>query len=1378
MTKSHGEALRRRLAESPPVPFIGVYDVFSASIAARHYDALFVSGFSFAASFYGLPDIGFISWSDMLAFVQRIRGLLPDHHLLVDVDDGYGDPEVAVHVVSLLRQAGASGIVLEDQRRPRKCGHFEGKQILELDEFLPKLDRVLRDRGDLFVVARTDASDPEEILRRLEAFSASGADAVMVDGLRDPALLKAVRERVGARLAFNQIAGGRTPLASLTQLRAAGVSVVIYSTPCLFPAQSAVEAAMAELSKRDGLLPDPRAGGTDLKTCNALLQENLTRRGRILGLATDPPSPAFTGSAPSEHIRAASLDTAPLSFAQQRLWFLDRLQPNLSLYNMPLLLRLAGDLDVPALRRSLSGLVSRHASLRTRFEDRDGVPVQVIQPSADPELPIEDVSGSPEPEAEALRLATEEIRVPFDLRQAPLLRARVFRLGERDHLFVVTMHHIVSDGWSTGIFLRELSALYASHARGKALTLPELPVQYPDFARWQRESFTGESLEEQLRYWKGALRGAPAVLELPTDRPRPAVQTSRGGRHRIVLPLPLSRALSLLARHEKVTSFMTLLAAFSVLLWRYSGQEDVLVGTPIAGRTRLETEELIGLFVNTLVMRTDLSGDPTFRELLGRVRETSLEAHAHQDLPFEKLVEELQPERSMSHTPIFQVLFSVQNAPRANWKLAGLEATSVRLDRGTARFDLSLDVSERPEGLSCSFLYNADLFDAATIEHLAGHWRRLLESAVAAPDARVSRLSLLDANEEQRLLTGWNATDRALPDRCVHALVEAQVLRTPDRVALQYEAESLTYAELDRRTEALAQRLRAMGVRPGDLVAVCLRRSPELVISLLAVLKAGGAYVPLDPAHPPRRNRDVLEDSGASILLTESELARPIAAGSARVVLVEETPEAVGDGESDHAAEPSPADLAYVIYTSGSTGRPKGVQVEHRSVSNLLSAMARGPGMSEDDVLLAVTTVSFDIAALELFLPLTVGGRLVLASEETASDGRRLAREIAASGATVVQATPATWRMLLDSGWTGHPGLKILCGGEALSGDLARQLRAGGGAVWNLYGPTEATIWTSRHLVRSEDDSGTVPIGGPIENTRLYILDANGDLAPIGVPGELAIGGRGVARGYWNRPELTLEKFVSDPFRKAPGARLYRTGDLVRRRPDGEILFLGRRDDQVKVRGFRIELGEIESALSAHPEVREAAVAAWGSDAADRILVAYVVPRWASGPSSRTLREHLQTRLPDYMLPALYVELPNLPLTPAGKLDRRALPDPDLSRMREESAVQPRNETERVVAQIWEAVLGIEGVGVHESFFELGGHSLIAVRVFSRIRERLGVELPMRAIFESPTVAGLSEAIERMRSEPPREDGIVPISRRLLRQARVVPEAPEALPDE
>jgi amino acid adenylation domain-containing protein len=914
------------------------------------------------------------------------------------------------------------------------------------------------------------------------------------------------------------------------------------------------------------------------------------------------------------------------------------------------------------------------------------------------------------------------------------------------------------------MFLRELSAFYEAHAAGRTPELPDLPIQYADYAVWQRQWLQGSVLSEQLAYWKSALEGAPPVLELPTDHPRGAVQTFRGGRHRMLLPAGLARELSALGRAEHATLFMTLLAAFSLLLSRYAGEEDVVVGTPIAGRNRLETEELIGLFINTLVLRSDLSGDPSFRELLHRVREAALGAYAHQDLPFEKLVEELQPERSLSHAPVFQVMFMLQNAPREKRMLAGLEATTLRLERGTARFDLSLQVTEEPEGLACAFVFNADLFEARTIERFGRRLRRLLEAAVESPDSRISRLSFADEPEELRLLAEWNATDRPVPDECVHRLIEAQARRTPGRVALEGAGETWTYADLDGRAERLARRLRSRGVRPGAVVAVCLERSPRLVAALLAVLKAGGAYLPLDPSHPARRHRQVLEDSGSGLLLTARGLPAADAAGAVPVLFFEdpEAPEDLGPPAADAASSPSPSDLAYVIYTSGSTGRPKGVEVEHGSVVNLLAAMAREPGIGEDDVLLAVTTVSFDIAALELFLPLTVGARVVVASEETAADPARLAAEIAASGATVMQATPATWRMLVLGGWSGRAGLKVLCGGEALPADLARQLRSRAEAVWNLYGPTEATIWTSRHRVSDGDDSGIVPIGRPLENTRLHVLDPHGRPAPLGLPGELAVGGAGVARGYRNRPDETRSKFVADPFRK--GGRLYKTGDLARFREDGALLFLGRRDGQVKVRGFRIEVGEIEAALAEHPGVREAAVAARGEDPGERRLVAFVVPGPGGMPSAGALRAHLRTRLPDFMVPSLFEEMAALPLTPAGKLDRRALPETDRPSRQGRDLSPARTETEKALAAIWAALLGLDRIGVHESFFELGGHSLIAVRVFSRIREQLGVELPMRALFESPTVAGLSEAIDRARPTRAPGDAILPVSRRILRQ--------------
>jgi len=1043
--------------------------------------------------------------------------------------------------------------------------------------------------------------------------------------------------------------------------------------------------------------------------------------------------------------RVPRTEEMPLSFAQQRLWLVDRLEPGSAAYNMAGALRLRGPLDRDALRASLDALVERHEALRTTFPERDGEPVQAIHPAAPVALEETDLGSLPETEreAEAERLASEEAQRPFDLARGPLLRAALLRLGEEDHVLCFTLHHIVGDGWSLRVLVRELSALYAALIRGEAPRLPELPVQYADYAAWQRVWPSGETLDAQLAYWRERLAGAPPLLEVPTDHPRAAGRSARAGSHRFALSPETSRGLRALSRREGATLFMTLLAGWQALLDRYAGQEDVVVGSPVAGRTRTETEGVVGFFVNLLALRGDLRGDPTWAELLGRVREVALGAYSHQDLPFERLVEELGVERSLAHTPVFQATFALQpgGGYHEGLSLGELRPEPFGTGAGDAKFDLELAVSEEGDGLRGEILYRRALFEAPTVERMAGHLETLLEAMAAEPGARFSGVSLLHGEERVQVLEAWNATAAEVPGGlCVHELFTAWAARTPDAPAVLSGSGSLTYGELERRSGALARRLRERGVGPEVRVGVYLERGPGLLVGLLGVLRAGGAYVPLDPSYPRERIAYMLEDARVPVLLTEEGIASSLPAHGAAVVLLR-------DGETDGESTPPdgaalPENAAYVIYTSGSTGRPKGVVVPHGAVVNLLAAMEREISVGPADVLLAVTPLSFDISALELFLPLVTGGAVALMDAATASDGARLRDALAERRPGVMQATPATWRMLLEAGWEGTPGLSMLCGGEALAPDLAARLRGRGAALWNVYGPTETTIWST--AARMAEESGPVTVGRPLANTRVYVLDRHGLPVPPGVPGALFIGGRGVARGYLERPALTAERFVPDPFGPEPGGRLYDTGDRARFLPDGRIEHLGRADEQVKVRGFRIEPGEVESALLGHPALRRAVVAARDDRAGGKRLVAYVIPAEGASPAGEELRAWLRRTLPEHLVPSAFVTLDALPLTPSGKVDRRALPEPDAVGADADSAPLS-TPTEEILAGIWAEVLGAGRVGAHDDFFALGGHSLLGTRVVARVRDAFGVELPLRALFEAPTVAALAARVDAAR---------------------------------
>ncbi|WP_420126319.1 amino acid adenylation domain-containing protein, partial [Longimicrobium sp.] len=1044
----------------------------------------------------------------------------------------------------------------------------------------------------------------------------------------------------------------------------------------------------------------------------------------------------------------------PLSFAQQRLWFLEQLGDLGSTYHIPTRQRLHGELDQDALRRALDTIVARHEALRTTVVEVEGGQVQRIAPVQESRFQLAEHDLRGEPEEAVRRLLGEEARTPFDLARGPLIRGLLVRLAEEDHLLQVTMHHMVSDGWSIGVFTRELGALYGVFRRGEPDPLPPLPVQYADYAAWQRRWVDGDVLKEQADYWRATLGGAPALLELPTDHPRPAQVDHAGASVGVVMDDALTADLKALSQRHGTTLFMTVLAGWAAVLGRLSGQEDVVIGTPSANRGRTEVEGLIGFFVNTLALRIELFGSPTVAEVLARVKERSLGAQQHQDIPFEQVVELVQPVRSLSHTPLFQVMFGWQNAAEGARELPGLTLggvgaaeSAVSASGAAARFDLSLDLAERDGRLVGSMTYATSLFDRATVERHVGYLRRALEAMAADERRPVDRLALLPAEERTQVLEAWNRTDAAYPsESCIHELFQAQAARTPDAEAVAFEGERLTYAELNARANRLAHHLRSLGVGPDARVAVCVERSAEMVVALLAVMKAGGAYVPLDPSYPAERLRYVLDDSAPAAVVTQRSLdgVQALFAG-VEVPVIDLEGAAWADQPATHPAVEglTPAHLAYVIYTSGSTGRPKGVAVPHRGVVNLLSSMREIVGMEPADRLLAVTTYAFDISVLEIFLPLLHGAATIVLPRERVADPAALAEAIRSYAPTVMQATPASWRMLVGAGWEGAPGMRALCGGEALPAELASAVRSRVAGLWNVYGPTETTIWSTSEAVRG-DSAAQVPIGRPVANTRVYVLDAALQPVPVGVAGELYIGGAGVVRGYLGRAAQTAERFVADPFGGEPGARMYRTGDLARWRPDGTMEFIGRTDFQVKVRGFRIELGEIEARLAEHADVREAVVMAREDVPGDLRLVAYFVGAAADAAGAadaEALRAHLSGALPEYMVPAAYVRLDALPLTPNGKLDRKALSAPEGDAYAIRGYEAPVGETEQALAEIWAEVLGVERVGRWDGFFELGGHSLLAVRVVSRVRQVLGAEVALGELFRSPVLADFARGL-------------------------------------
>ncbi|BDA68761.1 hypothetical protein CAL7716_029270 [Calothrix sp. PCC 7716] len=1044
----------------------------------------------------------------------------------------------------------------------------------------------------------------------------------------------------------------------------------------------------------------------------------------------------------------------PLSFAQQRLWFLNQLEPNNTTYHLPFAVRLTGKLNVPALEQSLNEIVQRHEALRTTFTSVNGQPIQVINPILTLKLSVVDLQEFPvkKQEAEVLRLAIQETQLLFNLAQGPLLRATLLHLSEQQYVLLFTMHHIVSDGWSIGLLIKELTALYEAFCKGKPSPLSKLPIQYADFAVWQRQWLQGEVLESQIDYWRKQLEGAPKVLDLPTDHPRPAIRTFQGATYSFELSQELSVALNVLSQQQRSTLFMTLLATFQILLWHYTGSEDIVVGSPVANRNRNEIEDLIGFFINTLVLRTNLSGNPTFEELLNRVREMALEAYAREDLPFELLVDELQPQRNLRHTPLFQVAFVLQNAPISVFELPGLTLSSLTVPSVNADFDLNLDITETADKIICDLHYNTNLFKESTIKRMAGHFQTLLEGIAANPKLRLSELSLLTEPEKLQLLQEWNNTKVEYPhNQCIHELFEAQVEKTPDTIAVVFELEQLTYWELNTRANQLAHYLQKLGVKPELLVGICVERSLDMVIGLLAILKAGGAYVPLDPAYPPERIAFILEETQVSVLLTQQHLIENLPQHQIRVVCLDTHWENVAQQSSHNPISECTIDnLAYIIYTSGSTGQPKGVLVNHSNVVRLFAATESRYNFNQHDVWTLFHSIAFDFSVWEIWGALLYGGQMIVIPYWLSRSPEDFYKLLLTQKVTILNQTPSAFRQLIQVeeslGNSNNLVLrKVIFGGEALQleslrpwferhGDQSPQLI-------NMYGITETTVHvTYRPLTMADLEVASASlIGRPIGDLQVYLLDRYGQPVPIGVPGEMYIGGAGVVRGYLNRPRLTSERFIPNCFSDKPNARLYKSGDLARYLPNGDIEYLGRIDNQVKLRGFRIELGEIEAIISQYPAVREIVVVINEESLDSQRIVAYVVPQKEQTLAIPELRSFLESKLPNYMIPAVFVTLEALPLTPNGKVDRKALRVPNTVRPELEVVYQPpQTEIEKTIANIWQEVLNVKNVGIHDNFFELGGHSLLLVQVHSKLQKIFQKDLLLVEMFQHPTVSHLA----------------------------------------
>ncbi|MFY9950860.1 MAG: amino acid adenylation domain-containing protein [Candidatus Sulfotelmatobacter sp.] len=1051
----------------------------------------------------------------------------------------------------------------------------------------------------------------------------------------------------------------------------------------------------------------------------------------------------------------------PASFAQQRLWFLDQLDPETAAYNLPRAFRITGPLDVDILKQAFQMVVGRHSSLRTVFDSVDGEARQIVLSDVEVEIPVIDLAGIPtaERESEALRIASEEGKKPFDLSEGPLLRPMLVRLDPEKHFLVLVIHHIITDGWSIALLFREVTKIYAALTKNETPVLPELTLQYAEYAQWQREYMSGELLKGEIEHWKHKLAGAQTLLDLPTDHPRPSSYSWHGATEEISLDGSILAKLKGLAQAESSTLFMLTMAAFQALLWRYTNQESILIGTPIAGRSEIEIENMIGLFVNTLVFRADFTHGLSFRELVRQTRSFALESYNHQDVPFEKLVEELIPQRSLETHPLFQVMFTFQNIPKQVFEIPGLRIKEMGFEAGIAKFDLSAEVWENDE-FHCQIEYNTELFEQSTIRRMLAHFETLLSTVVENPDLTVAQIPIMSTEERQQVLVDWNQTAADYPrDLPLHRAFEEQVEARPGATALLFEGKKWSYREVNDRANRLARRLIESGVGPGSLVGIFLERSAEMVIALLGVLKAGAAYVPLDPAYPLERLKFLIEDAALSSIVTHSSIAGglPANAQSTNAPNMNAPNIVVLDSEDDGFSDDAPSNpqvslssdqRAYVIYTSGSTGVPKGVEGTHRASMNRFSWMWKAYPFKTGEVCCQKTNLGFVDSIWEIFGPLLAGIPNVIIPQEAVRDPEEMLKILARERVTRIVLVPSLLRTLLDHArdlQTRVPDLRLWsCSGEILPADLAKRFREAfpEATLLNIYGSSEVAADVTCHHISERDLASSVAIGRPISNTQVYLVDENGEPAPIGIRGQIFVGGDNLARGYLNRPALTAERFVANWLTPQLSPRLYRTGDLGRFRTNGEIEYLGRVDNQVKLRGLRIELGEIESVLAAHDDVAEAVVMVSGEGEQQK-LAAYLVMTNEAAASAGELRRYLRTKLPEHMVPASYWRVEALPLLPSGKVNRSALAGYGKPLVDREELTAPRNEIEAKLAEIWQELLQVEQVGIEQNFFELGGHSLLVLQVTARIRRIFEVELAVRSVFEAPTIAGLALEVEK-----------------------------------
>ncbi|MFZ0821254.1 MAG: amino acid adenylation domain-containing protein, partial [Candidatus Acidiferrales bacterium] len=1087
----------------------------------------------------------------------------------------------------------------------------------------------------------------------------------------------------------------------------------------------------------------------DLQTNPRTPEQKMAPIANIFGEARDSKNPE--GRIPRREFPALF----PLSAGQRQMWFLDQLEAG-NHYNEHFCLRIEGRVNLEVLKKAVQEILRRHETTRATFLLNEGQLIQRINPTYEVELPVIELRHLAESNrhAEAMRLAVDVARKPFDLAAGPTWRFSLVVHNEKESWLLITTHHIASDSWSCGVFLKEFGALYKAFREGKPSPLPEPPIQYADYASWQSEWLNSEGATRQLDYWKHQLSGVEPLFELPADRPRPPIRTFRGARHSFSLPKALSSQLIEFSERAGVTLNISLLAAFLALLNRYTGKNDIVVGVPIGNRAYPELEELIGYFDNTLALRNEVSSEMTFIELLQGVRRRTLGAFLNKDLPVEKLVEALRLERTQAYAPVYQHLFVFQKVPIPTIEIPGLSVSDFEIEKGIAKFDLTFSLFENDGGVAGWIEYATDLFDADRMARMAGHFEAMLEGVVANSNQRLNELPLLTSQEKRQLLIEWNDTKVDYPANiCLHQLIEKQVERTPDGVAVQFEGKRLSYSELNGRSNQFAHYLQNMGVKPETLVGVYMERSLEMVIALCGVLKAGGAYVPIDPDYPEDRVAFMLQDADVPVLVTQDRLGNRFPDFKGKVVCIDRDWNQIKvESKANPQSRIAPQNLAYMIYTSGSTGRPKGAMNTHRGICNRLLWMQGQYGLTESDTVLQKTPFSFDVSVWEFFWPLLVGARLLVAEPGKHKDPAYLVKLIRDERVTVMHFVPPMLRVFLEvPGAENCKSLRhVICSGEALPFDLQEQFFGKLSAqLQNLYGPTEAAVDVAHWTCQRKSDRKIVPIGRPVANTQIYVLDKQLQPLPIGVPGELFLGGVQVGRGYHKRPELTAEKFIPDPFSQSPEARLYRTGDLCRWLSDGVVEYLGRLDFQVKIRGFRIELGEIETLLSDHPSVKACVVVAREYTPGDMRVVAYVVWQPGKEQSVEDLRNHLGKKLPDYMVPSAFVSLNDLPLSPNGKVDRKALPAPDLGGFAKGSTYErPDNETEKNLAALWADVLGLERVGVLDNFFELGGHSLLAAAIVTRVERVFGKRLPLASLIQAPTIRQFSELVASNHDKP------------------------------